>query len=290
MLSGNPSSLSDWQTMIDPLLKPTLQSCPTGYVPCIYRPGCCRVDEVKKNSVSKCPIGYVLCGAECCPSVEPVSNTGSVCPPSTVSCHNFQCCTNNQSCTRTGCRDTKKIVNGNCPIGYSVCINNGETECCFSDENVNSNVHPTSTESSAIQISSLVTPIKSFDDTSSCPGGCAPDQDCIDGICQNTEFIMKSITSSIDASCPGGCAPGLDCIDGICQGEPMKLKVTCPPIRSHQCADGQCTAHTNECPAILNHKYLTTCPVGKPMCTYAPGKFECCLAGEACIPNVGCRC
>lgn len=33
-----------------------------------------------------------------------------------------------------------------------------------------------------------------------------------------------------------------------------------------------------------------TCPVGEPVCTYAPGKSECCFAGEMCIPNVGCRC
>jgi len=34
----------------------------------------------------------------------------------------------------------------------------------------------------------------------------------------------------------------------------------------------------------------TTCPSGESVCNYAPDKTECCLAGENCIPNVGCRC
>lgn len=33
-----------------------------------------------------------------------------------------------------------------------------------------------------------------------------------------------------------------------------------------------------------------TCPPKQTLCNYAPKKFECCLAGENCIPNVGCRC
>lgn len=32
------------------------------------------------------------------------------------------------------------------------------------------------------------------------------------------------------------------------------------------------------------------CPAGQKECTYLPGKTACCLAGESCIPNVGCRC
>ena len=32
------------------------------------------------------------------------------------------------------------------------------------------------------------------------------------------------------------------------------------------------------------------CPTGEELCTYASRKTECCLAGERCIPNVGCRC
>lgn len=35
---------------------------------------------------------------------------------------------------------------------------------------------------------------------------------------------------------------------------------------------------------------LMTCPSGEDTCQYLPGKFECCLPGEGCIPNVGCRC
>jgi len=33
-----------------------------------------------------------------------------------------------------------------------------------------------------------------------------------------------------------------------------------------------------------------TCPAGESFCQYTPTKSECCLPGEACIPNVGCRC
>eukprot|EP00475_Leptophrys_vorax_P001874 TRINITY_DN1105_c0_g1_i1.p2 TRINITY_DN1105_c0_g1~~TRINITY_DN1105_c0_g1_i1.p2 ORF type:complete len:253 (-),score=71.97 TRINITY_DN1105_c0_g1_i1:85-843(-) len=33
-----------------------------------------------------------------------------------------------------------------------------------------------------------------------------------------------------------------------------------------------------------------TCPTGQVLCEYLPGKNQCCLAGENCIPNVGCRC
>ncbi|XP_038073574.1 uncharacterized protein LOC119741761 [Patiria miniata] len=33
-----------------------------------------------------------------------------------------------------------------------------------------------------------------------------------------------------------------------------------------------------------------TCPAGEAECKYLPGKMECCLNGEFCIPNVGCRC
>jgi len=32
------------------------------------------------------------------------------------------------------------------------------------------------------------------------------------------------------------------------------------------------------------------CPTGETKCTYAPHKTQCCLNGERCIPNVGCRC
>jgi len=33
-----------------------------------------------------------------------------------------------------------------------------------------------------------------------------------------------------------------------------------------------------------------TCPVGESLCKYTPTKWECCLPGESCVPNVGCRC
>jgi hypothetical protein len=33
-----------------------------------------------------------------------------------------------------------------------------------------------------------------------------------------------------------------------------------------------------------------TCKVNQTICNYSPNKYQCCLAGEMCIPNVGCRC
>jgi len=35
---------------------------------------------------------------------------------------------------------------------------------------------------------------------------------------------------------------------------------------------------------------LSNCPSGKIECDYLPGKYQCCLTGERCVPNVGCRC
>ena len=32
------------------------------------------------------------------------------------------------------------------------------------------------------------------------------------------------------------------------------------------------------------------CPTSEELCNYSLGKSECCLSGERCIPNVGCRC
>jgi hypothetical protein len=43
----------------------------------------------------------------------------------------------------------------------------------------------------------------------------------------------------------------------------------------------------------LNEKdssQIKDCPSGESECVYAKGKSQCCLAGERCIPNVGCRC
>ncbi len=35
---------------------------------------------------------------------------------------------------------------------------------------------------------------------------------------------------------------------------------------------------------------VQVCPAGQKECQYLPGKTQCCLAGESCIQNVGCRC
>lgn len=39
-----------------------------------------------------------------------------------------------------------------------------------------------------------------------------------------------------------------------------------------------------------NVSAVQDCPSGQTECTYAPHKTQCCLAGERCIQNVGCRC
>lgn len=43
-------------------------------------------------------------------------------------------------------------------------------------------------------------------------------------------------------------------------------------------------------PFFATTMLATTCPAGQKQCEYLPGKTECCLGGESCIPNVGCRC
>lgn len=47
-------------------------------------------------------------------------------------------------------------------------------------------------------------------------------------------------------------------------------------------------------PILASNNVLSTfdgdCPSGQVQCNYAPHKSQCCLAGERCIPNVGCRC
>jgi len=55
-----------------------------------------------------------------------------------------------------------------------------------------------------------------------------------------------------------------------------------------------------KCPlSVVNHRArhpvqdsvgLEACPPGQFNCTYKPGKTQCCLNGEHCVPNVGCRC
>nr|XP_022304160.1 uncharacterized protein LOC111111455 [Crassostrea virginica] len=40
----------------------------------------------------------------------------------------------------------------------------------------------------------------------------------------------------------------------------------------------------------LGRLHSTGCKIGTTKCEYLPGKIECCTKGEACIPNVGCRC
>ena len=36
--------------------------------------------------------------------------------------------------------------------------------------------------------------------------------------------------------------------------------------------------------------HIADCPPNQKQCDYAPHKTQCCLAGERCILNVGCRC
>jgi len=43
-------------------------------------------------------------------------------------------------------------------------------------------------------------------------------------------------------------------------------------------------------PILATVESVKTCPAGQAECDYAPHKSQCCLAGERCIKNVGCRC
>ncbi|CAF3403679.1 unnamed protein product [Rotaria sp. Silwood1] len=47
-------------------------------------------------------------------------------------------------------------------------------------------------------------------------------------------------------------------------------------------------------PILASNKKVSSqikdCPPNQKKCTYAPHKTQCCLVGESCIPNVGCRC
>ena len=71
-------------------------------------------------------------------------------------------------------------------------------------------------------------------------------------------------------------------LDPLLQPQPSATKIAA--IQKHACKK-QRAAHLRRFV-----KAPQTCPVGEPTCTYAPGKTECCFAGEMCIPNVGCRC
>jgi len=41
---------------------------------------------------------------------------------------------------------------------------------------------------------------------------------------------------------------------------------------------------------FTRHAAPPNCQPGQKLCNYSPNKYQCCPAGEQCIPNVGCRC
>jgi len=56
---------------------------------------------------------------------------------------------------------------------------------------------------------------------------------------------------------------------------------------------GKCPVSVQKMRALLPLRDTHTpndCPPGQFPCTYKAGKTQCCLNGEHCIPNVGCRC
>jgi protein-disulfide isomerase len=69
-------------------------------------------------------------------------------------------------------------------------------------------------------------------------------------------------------------------LDPLLQPQPPARKVA--PVKP-KCVQRKHNSHTHL-------KRGMTCPAGEPTCTYLPGKTQCCLPGEMCIPNVGCRC
>ena len=47
---------------------------------------------------------------------------------------------------------------------------------------------------------------------------------------------------------------------------------------------------TGQSQLLESGKRNNDCPASQETCEYLPGQIECCLSGESCIPNVGCRC
>ena len=95
---------------------------------------------------------------------------------------------------------------------------------------------------------------------------------CTRGVAATPTFFINGISTSADASWT--LADWRSVIDPL-------LKASSAIEHRHQPAF---------LAAVSTAAANTTCPKGEAECDYAPNKYECCLAGEGCIPNVGCRC
>jgi 2-hydroxychromene-2-carboxylate isomerase len=62
------------------------------------------------------------------------------------------------------------------------------------------------------------------------------------------------------------------------------------PLIKAQDRDERINRHVREGLRWAEVQANSTCPSGETVCNYSPHESQCCLAGENCIPNVGCRC
>jgi len=89
------------------------------------------------------------------------------------------------------------------------------------------------------------------------------------------------------AECPAGLTE--------CDYAPGK-SMCCPPSEQCvpnvgcRCAEDQASSKCDRNRQPFVYSMNQTCPAGQQVCNYFPDKFMCCLDGEQCVPNVGCRC
>ncbi len=119
---------------------------------------------------------------------------------------------------------------------------------------------------------------------------------CSRGVLGTPTVFLNGVTLMADPSWQ--LADWKQVIDPLLQPQPSTVKVvkqtTTHKKKTHHkksakklCVDR--AAHTRTF-FSLSASPVKTCPPNRPACQFVPGRFECCLAGEECIPNVGCRC
>jgi len=80
-------------------------------------------------------------------------------------------------------------------------------------------------------------------------------------------------------------------IDPLIQANnPMAIPATTRPLAPIKNRHVKTSSPSNPFKFRIPSRQNISCPSGEDFCQYAPDKSECCLAGENCIPNVGCRC
>jgi len=132
---------------------------------------------------------------------------------------------------------------------------------------------------------------------------------CSRGVVGTPTFLINGVAVSADAS--WSLADWKSVIDPILASSEAVQDTVCPagqqectyaPHKSQCCLAGENCIPNVGCrcfdlksvidPILAPNEAAQDpiCPAGQKECTYAPHKSQCCLAGESCIPNVGCRC